>query len=159
MGVDKSVGGAEAAAEHVVVTDFGGDSGDVGGREEVDLEAGGDLVGVVGAQVIDVRGPGGDQEVALRAIAGRVSHDFVEGGEEGDGVEGHPDVDRCRELRAHSAHAFSGGAFALVSFAFEDGDAAATGFGEVVGDGGPDDASTDDDAVGGSHASSGSAGR
>ena len=67
--------------------------------------------------------------------------------EKGDGIERHADVDGGGELRADTAHALSGGAFALMGFAFDDDDVAAARFGEVVCDGGADNAASDDDDV------------
>ena len=62
-----------------------------------------------------------------------------------DGVQRHLNVRRGGELRAHSAHALAGRAFALMRFALDDQHVAATCFGQVPGDAGADDAAANDD--------------
>src|SRR5947209_19062735 len=91
---------------------------------------------------------GGDEQVALRAIPGRVPHHLVKRVEERDGVQRHLDALRGGELRPHAAHALSGGAFTLVRFALENEYVAATGFGQMIRDAGPDNAAADDNDIG-----------
>jgi hypothetical protein len=50
-------------------------------------------------------------------------------------------------LGPHAAHAFARGAFALVSFAFEDQDIAAAGPGKLIGYARSDDTASDNDYI------------
>src|SRR6185312_4979019 len=86
------------------------------------------------AQVSKMRIPGGDKEVSLRAIAGRMSQAFVEGCVEGNGIERHLDVHGSGELRANTAHALSRRSFSLSALALDDQHLPAARIGEMPGD-------------------------
>jgi|SRR5579871_4618099 len=102
---------------------------------------------VVSAQILEVALGGGDEEIALRAISGWMSEGCFEVAKKRNGVERHLNADRRGELGPDTAHAFSGGAFALGGFALQDHDVAAAGGCELVGDAGSDNAAADDDYV------------
>ena len=60
-------------------------------------------------------------------------------------VQRHSDARRRRKLRPHAAHAFAGGPFTLVAFAFENHHVAAPGLGELISDARADDPAANDD--------------
>src|SRR5271166_2389890 len=70
---------------------------------------------------------------------------------EGDGVERHANVHVGRELRAHAAHALSGGAETGMRLALENENIAAALLSEMVGDARSDDAAAYDYYVRYSH--------
>jgi hypothetical protein len=76
-----------------------------------------------------------------------VAHDFIEAGEERDGVERHADIDGRGELGAHPAHALPRGALALLGLAFQHQHVAASRFRQVPGDAGADNPAADDDDI------------
>ncbi len=76
-----------------------------------------------------------------------MSHHFFEIPEEGDGIERHLNVHGGRELGPHATHALAGGAFALVTLAFQNENVAATCRRQLIGDAGADDAAADNDYV------------
>src|SRR2546426_10114574 len=87
------------------------------------------------------------EEISMRSIIRRVAHHVVELRKEVDRILRHLDVDRRRELRAHTAHALPGRAFALMRFAFNHKHIGATRVREVIIDTRADNAATDDDYV------------
>ena len=116
----------------------------VGGYHARALQAQRDLSFLIGSKVGEVLAAGGAEKVTLRAIVAGVSEAVFEGGVKGDGVERHLDVDGGGELGTDAAHTLAGGAFALGGFAFNYQRAFASGFREVIGDAGADDASAYD---------------
>ena len=148
MRVHETIGRAEAAAQYVVIPQFGSDAGDILRIQQVHrLEPRIHLVAVILAQILEMSGCGGNEKISLRAVARRVAHHFIEPAEEGDGVKRHADVDGSGELGAHAAHALPGGPLALLGFAFDDDDVAASRFGQVIRDAGADNAAPDDNDI------------
>ena len=152
VGIDEAVGGAEGAAEDVVGAELGNAGDNVIAGDHVRLfQPELVLQCLIRAQVVEVLLRRRDEHVALRAVAAGLAESFVERRIEGNRVQRHLDVRRGGELGAHSAHALAGGAFALVGFALDDEHVAGSGFGEVPGDAGANDASANDDDVCGFH--------
>src|ERR1041384_1428412 len=89
----------------------------------------------------------GEEEIAVRAIIGRLPDDLVELREEVDRVARHGEVDGRRELRAHTAHAFARRALPLMRLALDDKYVAATTCGQMISHARPDDAAADDNYV------------
>src|SRR5450432_1759299 len=148
MGIHKTIGGAETAAYDVVRTQFRGQVDHVVRLHQLDLfQAGLHLPPIVVAQVLHVALPGGDEQVSLGTVAGRVPHHLIERAEKWDGVERHLNAGDGGELRAHTAHALARGAFALMAFPFDYQHAAAACFGQVISHAGSDDAAADYDYV------------
>src|SRR5664279_450544 len=146
--IDESIGGTEAAAENVSrkkLRDAGLDG--VAVHHVRLLEAERVLQNLVGAQVFQVRRNGGDEKISLRTIAAGLAEALVELSIELDGVHRHLDVGGGGELGAHSAHAFAGGALALVGLALQDEHVAASLFGEMPGYAGAYDSATHDHHV------------
>ena len=106
-----------------------------------------DLSAIVFAQVIQVALLRGDEEIALRAIAGGMPHHLFEGTEEGDGVHRHADVDGSGELRAHAAHALAGGPLTLTGFPLDDENVGAARFRQMIRNAGTYNTAANDDDV------------
>ena len=152
VGIDETVGRAEAAAEDVIGAELREQAADlVAGDEAHVLQSHRNLLFEIGAQVGQVFFAGRAEEVSLGAVVARVAEALFETGIEGDGVERHLDVDRRRELSADAAHALAGGSLALGVLALDDEDVLAAGGDEVAGDAGADNASADEDDVCGVH--------
>ena len=146
VGIDEAVGGAEAAAQNVVGAQLRNRGDDVVARDHARLrQSQRFLQRLVGLQIVEVRLLGGDEQVALVAIAGGLSQALVERGVERNRVQRHLDVGLGSELRAHAAHALAGGPFALVRFALHDEHVAATGFRQMPRDARADDSAADND--------------
>ena len=148
MRIYEPVGCTEAAADNVVGPDLRRQAAHIIGLQKLNrFQARFHLALVVLAQIFQMALVCGGKKIALRPVAGGISHDFVERAEERDRVKRHPDVDGGGELSPHAAHALSGGTFTLVRFALDHQDVAASGLGQVVSDARTDDSTADDDDV------------
>jgi hypothetical protein len=85
---------------------------------------------------------GRHKQVAVRTIAYVLSGIFLKLLEEVYRVNGHSNVDFGGELGADSTCALAGRAESLMSFALDDQDVSASGFGKMVGDARPDDSAS-----------------
>ena len=101
----------------------------------------------IGAQIIQVRRAGRNEQITLSAVAGRMSQHFFEVAEKRNGVKRHLNADVGRELGAHATHAFARGPFSLVCLAFEDQYVAAAGFGKLIRDARSDDPAANNDYI------------
>src|SRR3989442_9878569 len=91
------------------------------------------------------------EKISMRSIIRRVAHHVIEPRKEVDRILRHLDIDPRRELRAHTAHALPGRAFALMRLALQHQNIRATGLREVISDARANDAAADDDDVRGFH--------
>src|SRR5882724_3226380 len=57
---------------------------------------------IIRPEILDMPLVRGDEKIALRAIAGGMTHGLVERAKERDGIERHANVDRRRKLRTHA---------------------------------------------------------
>ena len=154
MRIDKTVRRAERAAKNVVNAKLGHHRHDVFRRNPFNVShTERVLTFAVCFQISKMSFVRRAEEISMRSIVRRVAHHVVELRKEVDRILRHLDIDRRRELRAHTAHALPGRALALMRFALEHKDIGATGLREMISDTRADNAATDDDDVRGfSHA-------
>src|SRR5205085_835029 len=116
----KTIAGAEAATNDVVATQLRRHTANVIAGDQLHvLEAKRNLALVVSAQIFEMLLVGRAEKIALRPISARISEPFLKTRVEGNGVEGHLDVDRGCELGPDPAHALPGCAYASGALALE----------------------------------------
>src|SRR5439155_10424515 len=84
-------------------------------------------------QVAHVTRPRRHEQVALRAVAARMPHYLIENAEERDRVQRHLYAGRGGKLRPDATHALAGRPLAQVRLPFDDYNAAASRFRQVIG--------------------------
>src|SRR6185437_14572966 len=99
------------------------------------------------AQIFHVAIVGRHEQVALRAVARRMPHGLLEIAKKRNRIQRHANARIRGKLRAHAAHALARRSFALVRFALQDDDIAASRPRELISDAGPDDSASDDDHI------------
>lgn len=145
MGIDKTIRGTETSAHNIVSPQLRKRLPNFRSIQQPHvLQAHADLLFEIRAQVRHLFFAGRAKKVALRPVITGIAGSLFEARIERNRVQRHLDIHRRRELGPHSAHAFSGGSFALGRLAFQNHDIAATGASQVVGNAGADDSSAND---------------